>query len=143
MFIDAEYHEMQPAIHALALITQSSHNKGDCINVWNTQQAYVKETDAANKRHLEIGDLSGFRYATKVVRKAYIEYERSRAQSIGRPDPIQPTYADANASYNRTVDVLLQRAAIDQCGVTVASHNEVSIQLAFRKFSQLIVSSKC
>ena len=42
MFIDAEYHEMQPAIHALALITQSSHNKGDCINVWNTQQAYLK-----------------------------------------------------------------------------------------------------
>ena len=42
MLIDAEYHEMQPAIHALALITQSSHNKGDCINVWNNQQAYLR-----------------------------------------------------------------------------------------------------
>ncbi|XP_065839705.1 hydroxyproline dehydrogenase-like [Oscarella lobularis] len=139
MFIDAEYHEMQPAIHALALITQSSHNKGDCINVWNTQQAYLKETDAANKRHLEIADLSGFRYATKVVRGAYLEYERSRAQSTGRPDPIQSTYADTNASYNRTVDVLLQRAAIDQCGVMVASHNEVSIQLALEKMEKLNV----
>eukprot|EP00118_Oscarella_pearsei_P023469 m.281250 g.281250 ORF g.281250 m.281250 type:complete len:93 (+) comp40643_c0_seq21:162-440(+) len=45
MFIDAEHHEMQPAINALALIIESAHNN-DCLNVWNTQQAYLKVSKA-------------------------------------------------------------------------------------------------
>ncbi|XP_062523807.1 proline dehydrogenase 1, mitochondrial-like [Corticium candelabrum] len=136
VLIDAEYSYMQPAIRALALYMQSKYNKQRPL-VYNTEQAYLKEAVEVNKTNLRISDLSAFQYATKVVRGAYMDSERVLAKRTKTPDPIHATYEDTNVAYDRVVNALLQRAALSEAGVLVATHNESSVGYAVGRMQEL------
>ena len=91
----------------------------------------------ANKRNLEIAQLSGFHYATKVVRGAYMESEGPLARQLQLPDPIHDSYEDTNSSYDHIVNNLLERVAMAEVGLMIASHNEKSVKVAAERMKDL------
>ena len=92
-----------------------------------------------NKKNLEIAELSGFCYATKVVRGAYMDSERALAKRIQKPDPIHDTYQDTSSSYDRIVNNLLERVVMAEVGLMVATHNEKSVMLAVERMKELSI----
>jgi proline dehydrogenase len=76
--------------------------------------------EAATQRHFVLG--------VKLVRGAYMEKERRRAEEKGYPSPIQ---ADKNATdndFNEAVQLCIDH--LEQVAVIVATHNEYSNKLA-------------
>lgn len=72
----------------------------------------------------------GFHFAAKMVRGAYKDTERKRAQDLGYEDPIHCTYQDTCNSYNECLEMTLDNVSRTPAKVMVASHNEESITLA-------------
>src|SRR5262249_32606851 len=66
----------------------------------------------------------GFIAGCKLVRGAYMEKERKRADELGYPSPIQPDKESTDKDYNTAVEYCIDH--IDTCAVIVASHNEYS-----------------
>jgi hydroxyproline oxidase len=132
-FIDAEYSYMQPAIRGLVLFLQLKYNKNRPV-IFNTQQAYLKTSEEDNKVNLAIADKSGFLYGTKVVRGAYMDKERSLAEKLGYQDPIYSSYEETSSSYDKILDVLLQRSAVGQGRVMAATHNEQSVKFGVKRY---------
>jgi proline dehydrogenase len=63
----------------------------------------------------------------KLVRGAYMEKERNRAEEKGYPSPICPTKEATDKGYNDAVRFCIDN--IEQVGVMVATHNEYSSML--------------
>jgi len=74
----------------------------------------------------------GVGFAAKLVRGAYMNIERRLAAEGGYPDPVQPDFRSTTASYERAVELLMERAATapNKVYFIVASHNAESIQHA-------------
>lgn len=66
-----------------------------------------------------------------------MDSERVLAKRIKMPDPIHATYEDTNVAYDRVVNALLQRAALSEAGVLVATHNESSVGYAVGRMQEL------
>jgi len=64
----------------------------------------------------------------KLVRGAYMEKERKRAQELGYASPIQPNKEATDKDYNEAVRFCIDH--LDDIGLIVASHNEYSNLLA-------------
>jgi hypothetical protein len=139
VLLSAEHSYMQPAICAIVLYMQSKYNIRRPV-VYNTEQAYLKKAVDTNKRNLEIAQLSGFYYASKVVRGAYMDSERARARRLHLPDPVHDSYEDANYSYDHIVNGLLERVAMGEVKMVIATHNEKSINMAVKQMQSLGIS---
>ena len=85
--------------------------------------AFLKESFEAAKER-------GFLLGEKLVRGAYMEKERKRAEEKGYPSPIQPDKAGTDRDYDAAVRFCIEH--IDRIGVIVASHNEESNMLTTR-----------
>ena len=69
----------------------------------------------------------GYLLGAKIVRGAYMEKERKRAEDKGYPSPIQNTKEDTDRDYNEAIRYCVQHyEKIASCN---ASHNVVSNQL--------------
>ncbi len=83
---------------------------------------------------LALADLTGCMYGVKLVRGAYMEQERERAEEGGYEDPIWPDKAATDDCYHRLMDFLLQEKAkrppSASIHMMIASHNEETIRLA-------------
>lgn len=123
VFIDAEETWIQDAIDRLAVTMMTKYNKAEAI-VFNTIQmyrhdrlAYLHETTAESKR-------GGYHYGIKLVRGAYMEKERKRAQEKGYPSPIQPNKAAADKDYNEALKFIIEN--IGHLALCAGTHNEES-----------------
>ena len=67
------------------------------------------------------------KYGYKLVRGAYMEKERARAQKLGYQDPIQPNKEATDRDYDSAVDFCLQNH--NSVSVCIATHNENSSML--------------
>ncbi len=102
VFIDAEESWMQYTIDALVDMMMEKYNMSKVI-VYQTFQMYRKDRlnflyqayDRAKKR--------GYHLGAKIVRGAYMEKERNRAQELGYPSPIHETKADTDADFNKAI----------------------------------------
>jgi len=65
-----------------------------------------------------------FILGAKLVRGAYMEKERKRAEELGYASPIQPDKESSDRDYNLGVELCIDN--IDQVALIVASHNEYS-----------------
>ena len=63
----------------------------------------------------------------KIVRGAYIEKERRRAQELGYTDPMHKTKPATDSDFNAAADLLISNS--DFCSVMVATHNADSVQV--------------
>jgi proline dehydrogenase len=127
VLIDAEETWVQDPVDALTIIMMDKFNH-EKVAVYNTVQLYRHDRLAFLRSMLEAATQRHFVLGVKLVRGAYMEKERRRAEEKGYPSPIQ---ADKNATdndFNEAVQLCIDH--LEQVAVIVATHNEYSNKLA-------------
>ncbi|KAM9224376.1 hydroxyproline dehydrogenase isoform 5-T5 [Dugong dugon] len=157
LLVDAEYTSLNPALSllvaALALRWNSPGEGGPWV--WNTYQAYLKDTHEQLRRDAEAADRSGLAFGVKLVRGAYLEKEREVARVQRTEDPTQPDYEATSQSmmsfsrdwllliicpnYSRCLELMLTHVSRrgPLCHLMVASHNEESVRHATKRMWEL------
>ncbi|HAP63222.1 MAG TPA: proline dehydrogenase [Cytophagales bacterium] len=123
IFIDAEETWLQQPIDMLANRMMSKFNKERAI-IYNTYQLYAKASLENFKKDFDCAQQSGYYLGAKLVRGAYMEKERERAQEHGYDDPIQPNKAATDADYNRALEFAMTN--LKGMYICAGSHNEKS-----------------
>ena len=127
VMIDAEESWIQPVVDELAFDFMAKYNTQTPI-VYNTAQLYRHDRLDQLKMALTRAKEEGFIYGVKIVRGAYMEKERKRAEAKGYTDPIQPNKAATDRDYNAALELILSN--LEHMAVVVGTHNEASIELA-------------
>ncbi|XP_036994360.2 hydroxyproline dehydrogenase isoform X3 [Artibeus jamaicensis] len=141
LLVDAEYTSLNPALSllvaTLALRWNSSREDGPWV--WNTYQAYLKDTHERLRRDAEAAERAGLAFGVKLVRGAYLDTEREMARLQGTTDPTQPDYEAASQSYRRCLELMLTHVSHrgPMCRLMVASHNEESVHQATKRAGRL------
>ncbi len=106
--------------------------------IFNTYQCYLKEAFNNLTIDMSFAEKQGFHFGAKLVRGAYLDFERKRAAEIGYPDPINPSYESTCRMYDRVVGECLNAiSAHKKVCIMVASHNEESVNFTTERMSQL------
>ena len=123
VLIDAEETWIQDPIDRLAIELMGVYNKEKAL-VYNTYQLYRNDRLRFLQLSHGIAKEGGFILGAKLVRGAYMEKERERAQKNGYPSPI---HVDKNAT-DKDYDAAAQYCIlhIDTIALILASHNEES-----------------
>jgi proline dehydrogenase len=129
IFIDAEESWIQDAIDDLTVELMREFNRERPL-IFNTLQMYRHDRLAFLRNALEEARRDGYKLGMKLVRGAYMEKERERAEEMNYPSPIQPDKASTDRDYNEAVRFCVEN--IEEITVVNASHNEESIQLLAR-----------
>jgi len=144
VMIDAEQSYFQPAIHRLAIEMMRTYNKEKAI-VFNTYQCYLKKSYKTITLDLEQAKRQNFYFGAKLVRGAYMEQERARAELLGYKDPINADYPATSAMYHKVLDECLTRIHAlktsgedpQRIGIMVASHNSDTIKFGVKRMAEL------
>jgi proline dehydrogenase len=123
IFIDAEETWIQDAIDELARQMMIGFNTHQAI-VYNTIQLYRHDRLAYLKQCHEHAQQHNHFLGEKLVRGAYMEKERARAQKMGYPSPIQPDKESSDRDYNAALQFCVEH--IDRIHICAGSHNENS-----------------
>ncbi len=130
LFVDAEESWIQDAIDALVMDLMAEYNQGTII-VYNTYQMYRTDMLSNLKRDYERSQREGFILGAKLVRGAYMEKERTRAEKRGYPSPIHPNKAATDKMYNDGIRFCMEH--YENIAFANASHNmdsmEIQVQL--------------
>ncbi len=126
LFVDAEESWIQPAIDSLTDEMMEKHNK-DQVIIYNTIQLYRTDRLAFLKKSHDRGVEKGYKNGFKLVRGAYMEKERKRAQEMRYPSPIQPDHAACNHDYDEALRFCVSH--IDRISICAGTHNEKSTLL--------------
>ncbi len=135
VFFDAEESWIQDAIDHLVNIMMKRYNKESVI-VYNTFQMYRHDRlqyliDSFDKANEE-----GYYLGAKLVRGAYMEKERDRAEELAYTSPIQPSKKATDDAFNTAL-----RFCVDnykKIGSCNATHNQKSCLL----LAELIAEKK-
>lgn len=123
VFIDAEESWIQDTIDDIALRMMREFNKGKAI-VYNTVQMYRWDRIAYLKEIKAISEKENFFVGIKLVRGAYIEKERDRAEKLNYEDPMQKTKENTDRDFNFGLKFCIEN--IDKFALCCGSHNEKS-----------------
>lgn len=123
LYIDAEESWIQKAIDNVVYAMMRKFNKEKAY-IFNTYQLYKKSAlqDMINA-HQELRSMDCY-LGAKLVRGAYMEKERERAEEKGYNDPIQPNKQACDRDYNLALDYCIDH--IDSISVCAGTHNEDS-----------------
>ena len=127
VLIDAEETWIQDPVDALTILMMDTFNKNRTI-IYNTLQLYRHDRLQFLKDCHTAAVERNFILGTKLVRGAYMENERNRAEEMNYPSPIQPDKAATDKDFNEAVAFCITH--IDKIAVIVATHNEQSNLLA-------------
>lgn len=126
VFIDAEESWMQDAMDEIVKALMSKYNR-DQITVYNTYQMYRHDKlEQLRKDYLDAHN-EGYVLGAKLVRGAYMDKERERADELGYPSPIQPDKAATDRDYNEALIFCLDR--YEEIALCNATHNLDSVKL--------------
>jgi proline dehydrogenase len=123
VLVDAEETWIQDPVDVLSIQMMAVFNKEKAI-VYNTVQLYRHDRLSFLKDMLEAAILKGFVLGVKLVRGAYMEKERTRAQEKQYPSPIHPTKEATDRDYNAGTAFCIDH--IEHIASIIASHNEYS-----------------
>ncbi len=123
IFIDAEESWIQQAIDDLANENMAAFNKSKAI-VYNTFQLYRSDRLNYLKESIQHGKTNSYHVGAKLVRGAYMEKERKRAQEMNYPSPIQPGKEKTDQDYDAALKLCVEN--IDVMGLCAGTHNEKS-----------------
>jgi len=135
VFIDAEESWVQDIIDQWAIDMMLLYNKEKCI-VFNTIQMYRHDRLIYLQQCLKISKESNIRYGIKLVRGAYMEKERKRAEEHNYPSPIQADKKTTDRDYDLALDVILEN--IEVFSLVAGTHNEESsmkLAMSLKKYS--------
>lgn len=123
LLIDAEHSWYQEFLDNLSYSLMEKYNKERAI-VFNTYQMYRWESlDNIRKAH-KLAKEKGFVLGAKLVRGAYMEVERERAEEKGYRDPICVNKQATDDSYNNGLKYCIEN--INDIELFNGTHNEYS-----------------
>lgn len=123
VMIDAEETWIQDTIDLLALNMMRLFNTEKAI-VYNTYQLYRTEKLQLLKLDAETAKAEHFILGAKLVRGAYMEKERTRADNMGYPSPIQQDKNATDVDFNAALDYCVNN--ISTIAFVAGTHNEES-----------------
>jgi len=126
VMIDAEETWIQETIDHLALDMMRRFNKEKAI-VYNTYQLYRHDKLQSIKDDYASAAKEGFILGAKLVRGAYMEKERRRADEMGYPSPIQPNKQSADIDYDAALEFCTDH--VNRIAIVAGTHNENSCRL--------------
>ena len=133
VLIDGEETWMQDGADDLAEDMMRKYNKQKPL-IYNTLQTYrwdrvdyLKEIHARAKQ-------GGFKLGFKIVRGAYMEKERQRAEDMGYKSPICETKQATDDSFNSAMTYILNN--LEDISVYIGSHNEESNYMAMEMMAK-------
>ena len=123
LFVDAEKSWIQDAVDQMTMSMMAQFNKEKAI-VFNTIQLYRRDRLNYLKQSFHQSQQQKFHLGVKLVRGAYMEIERERAEKEGYPSPIQIDKVSTDADFNAAITFCFKHHnSISFC---VATHNEES-----------------
>ncbi len=126
VFIDAEESWIQNTIDAITKEMMLRYNKEAAI-VYNTIQMYRHDRLDFFEKEIDAARADGHFIGMKIVRGAYMEKERERAEEKGYPSPIQPTKEASDIDFDLSLRLAMEN--LDIVGLCAGSHNEESALL--------------
>ncbi len=126
LFIDAEETWIQNTIDNIVLDMSHKYNQQRAI-VFNTLQMYRHDRLAYLQEQIKQAKEGNYFIGMKLVRGAYMEKERDRAEEKGYISPIQPTKEATDNDFNEAVKVCVEN--IDVVSLCAGSHNEKSAMI--------------
>jgi proline dehydrogenase len=127
ILIDAEESWFQAPVDDLAIEMMEKFNKKVAV-VYNTYQLYRHDRLAFLKKDIEHAHSHNYILGAKIVRGAYMEKERQRAQEMAYESPIQPDKASTDRDYDLALALCLDH--LDVVTSFIGTHNEKSSLLA-------------
>ena len=127
VLVDAEETWIQDPVDALTCLMMDKFNRDKCF-VFNTVQLYRHDRLGFLRSMLEAAQQREFILGAKLVRGAYMEKERRRAEENNYPSPIQPNKESTDNDYDEALQLCLDH--LERVSVIVATHNEHSNKLA-------------
>lgn len=126
IMVDAEETWIQDTIDELAVDMMRLFNR-ERIIVYNTYQMYRHDKLADMKADHLIAKAAGYILGVKMVRGAYMEKERKRAEEMGYLSPIQPNKAASDRDYDESLNYCM--AHIEEIAIVCGTHNEDSCRV--------------
>ena len=137
VFIDAEESWIQAIIDTWALEMMLKYNLEKAI-VYNTLQMYRHDRLEFLTSCSENAKKHGIKYGIKLVRGAYMEKERARAQKLGYPSPIYPDKNASDDAYNTALKFILEYEML--FALCAGTHNEESSLLLTQELERKQIS---
>lgn len=138
VLIDAEFSWTQDVFDDIAREMMQKYNHERAI-VYNTYQLYRHDKLASLKADFYYADTAGFYLGAKLVRGAYMEIERERAEEKGYPSPIQPDKAASDRDFDAAILFCLDH--LDRIGFMAGTHNEASSQLLTEEMNKRAIQN--
>jgi len=123
VFIDAEESWIQDTIDRICLDMMKKYNRSESI-VFNTLQMYRHDRLSYLNEMIDLAKKGGFHYGIKLVRGAYMEKERERAEQFGYTSPIQPNKESSDRDFNLALETIIEN--ISHVSLCAGTHNEES-----------------
>ncbi|MEJ2003673.1 MAG: proline dehydrogenase family protein [Cyclobacteriaceae bacterium] len=123
ILIDAEESWIQDPIDAMVYAMMAKFNKKRAI-VYNTFQMYRVDMLDNLRKAFHYAAMHNYFLGAKLVRGAYMEKERERAEEQNYPSPIQPTKQATDDSYNKALSFCIDNK--QRVSLINGSHNEYS-----------------
>ncbi len=123
VLIDAEESWIQKPVDTLSIKMMQKFNTTKAV-VYNTVQLYRVGQLKFLKDNFEASIKNNYKAGFKLVRGAYMEKERRRAEELNYASPIQADKSRTDADYNSALEFCIEH--LDQLNMIVASHNEYS-----------------
>ena len=126
VLIDGEETWIQDTIDELAYSMIKKYNTERAV-VYNTYQMYRTEGMKLLRDGFHFATMHNVWLGAKLVRGAYMEKERARAEEMGYADPINPTKEATDDMYNQGLKFSLDNK--QRIAICSGSHNEYSNRL--------------
>ena len=126
VFFDAEETWIQDTIDMLVKEMMEKYNRTHVV-AYHTYQMYRKDKWQSLQDDYKEAQAKNYILGAKIVRGAYMEKERKRAEEFGYASPIHETKEDTDRDYNLAVRFLVDH--YQQLASCNASHNQYSNQL--------------
>lgn len=124
VMVDAEEYYYQDIIDSLVTEMMELYNRERPI-VYNTVQMYRHDRLVFLKESIRIAGKKKYLPGFKIVRGAYMDQERERADRLGYPSPIYPDKESTDRAFNAAIELCLEN--IGTTSIFVGTHNEESI----------------
>jgi len=139
LLIDAEESWIQDAADELVESMMVKYNKERAL-VFNTLQMYRWDRmDYLKKLHKK-AKANDFKIGIKVVRGAYMEKERERAERKGYPSPICVDKAATDSNFSEAIDYMVEN--IETISIFAGTHNEDSCYRLMRLMKDYGISKE-
>ncbi|MEM9885188.1 MAG: proline dehydrogenase family protein [Bacteroidota bacterium] len=139
IFFDAEESWIQDAIDQLVEEMMERYNKERAL-VYGTFQLYRKDRLQFLKDSYDKAQAANYILGAKLVRGAYMNKERERAEEMDYESPIQPNKAATDRDFNAAVRFCVER--YQHIAFCNASHNQESCKLQADLIEQLGLPKK-